>query len=143
MGRRVVLELISELRGKTTVFFSTHLLPDVERVCDSAAIIDAGRVVTSGPLEQIRAKNSATRARLLVEVDVPVKLQQALAEQPWVLSVTEAEAPGALVVAVTDLDEAAVRLPAQIADLGLRLRRLEPQESSLEDVFVGIVGARS
>ena len=143
MGRRVVLELISELRGKTTVFFSTHLLPDVERVCDSAAIIDAGRIVTSGPLEQIRAKNSATRSRLLVEVDSPVKLQQALVEQPWVSSVTDAEAPGALVVAVTDLDEAAARFPAQIADLGLRLRRLEPQEASLEDVFVGMVGARS
>lgn len=48
MGRRAVLELITELQGKTTVFFSTHLLPDVERVCDDVAILSGGRVAATG-----------------------------------------------------------------------------------------------
>jgi len=142
MGRRVVLELLTELRGKTTVFFSTHLLPDVERVCDSVAIIDGGRIVTSGSLEQVRAEYGGAQGQLLVEVDQPERLREALADQPWVARVSDAMAPDTLALTVTDLDEAAMRLPVQIADLGLRLRRIEPQEASLEDVFVGLVGAK-
>ncbi len=41
-GRRKVLELILKLKGKATVFFSSHILADVERVCDHIAVIDGG-----------------------------------------------------------------------------------------------------
>ncbi|MCL2422581.1 MAG: ABC transporter ATP-binding protein, partial [Micrococcales bacterium] len=44
LGRRTVLDLVARLRGRTTVFFSTHILGDAERVCDTVAIVDAGRV---------------------------------------------------------------------------------------------------
>lgn len=142
LGRRVVLELLTELRGRTTVFFSTHLLPDVERVCDSVAIIDRGRVVTAGPLEQVRAQYGGVQGRLLVEVDDAERLREALTGQPWVVGAADDVSPGALALTVTDLDEAAARLPAEVAALGLRLRRLEPRDASLEDVFVGMVGAR-
>ena len=43
IGRRDVLDMIASLRGRTTVFFSTHILADVERVCDTVAIIARGR----------------------------------------------------------------------------------------------------
>ena len=45
-GRRDVLELIGRLRGTCTVFMSTHILNDVERVCDRVGILDHGRLVT-------------------------------------------------------------------------------------------------
>lgn len=141
LGRRVVLDLMGELRGRTTVLFSTHLLPDVERVCDSVAIVDRGRVVAAGPLDQVRAAYGGARGRLLVQVDDPRRLRQALARQPWVVGVTDDDSPGTLALTVTDLDEAAALLPAEIVALGLRLRRLEPHEADLEDVFVGLVGA--
>lgn len=140
MGRRLVLDLISQLRGRTTVFFSTHLLADVERVCDRVAIIDAGRVKAAGPIEQVRAQGGDARGRLLVEVDRPSLLRGALSGQPWVVSIDVHETPDSLLLTVTDLDEATLQLPAEIARLGLRLRRLDPQEPSLEDVFIGMVG---
>ncbi|MHB8274764.1 MAG: ATP-binding cassette domain-containing protein [Dermatophilaceae bacterium] len=43
MGRKDVLDMLMSLRGRTTVFFSTHILADVERVCDTVAILDRGR----------------------------------------------------------------------------------------------------
>ncbi|GAB2838243.1 ABC transporter ATP-binding protein [Actinocorallia aurea] len=141
LGRHVVLELLSELRGRTTVFFSTHLLPDVERVCDSVAIVDGGRVVASGPLAEVRAAYGGVQGRLLVEVDDAPRLREALTGLPWVAGVADDLAPGTLVLTVADLDEAAVRLPAEIAALGLRLRSLEPRETGLEDIFVGLIGA--
>lgn len=142
LGRRMVLDLLTRLRGHTTVVFSTHLLPDVERVCDSVAIIDHGRTVVAGPIDEVRAGFGGAQGRLLIEVDDRARLRAALAGRPWVLGVSDEESTGELALTVTDLDEAGLRLPAEVAALGLRLRRLERREASLEDVFVGIVGAR-
>ncbi|MEW2703609.1 ABC transporter ATP-binding protein [Streptomyces koyangensis] len=140
LGRRVVLDLLTALRGRTTVLFSTHLLPDVERVCDTVAIIDKGRVITAGTLDQVRAESGSVQGRLLVEVDDGDRMREALAGQPWVAGVEKEAAPGVLLLTVTDLDAAAALLPAVVSSVGLLLRRLEPRETSLEDVFVGLVG---
>ena len=57
-GRRDLLELVAGLRGEATVVFSTHLLADVERICDRVAILDRGRRVTEGPLEDLLAAHA-------------------------------------------------------------------------------------
>ena len=51
MGRKELLDMLTSLRGRTTVFFSTHILADVERVCDMVAdtIPIRGRVVAQAP----------------------------------------------------------------------------------------------
>lgn len=141
LGRRVVLDLLAELRGRTTVLFSTHLLPDVERVCDTVAIIDHGRVLTTGSLAHVRSAFGGVQARIDVEVDDPGRLRSALEGLPWIVALDEA-APGMLTLTVTDLDEAQRRLPADVAALGLRLRRLKQRDASLEDIFVGMVGVQ-
>ena len=55
-GRRDVLALIAELRETATVIFSTHVLTDIERICDRVGILDHGRLVTEGPLDQLLAR---------------------------------------------------------------------------------------
>ena len=47
-GRKEVLEMIAALRGTATVFLSTHILADVERICDQVGIIDHGRLIIQG-----------------------------------------------------------------------------------------------
>ena len=49
IGRKDVLDLMRELRGETTVFYSTHILDDVQRVSDHVAILDHGRLVKAAP----------------------------------------------------------------------------------------------
>ncbi len=53
IGRRDVLDLMRSLRGQTTVFYSTHILDDVERVSDHVAILDHGRLVTTAPTREL------------------------------------------------------------------------------------------
>src|SRR6185295_3148553 len=67
IGRREVLEMVASLRGRTTVFFSTHILADVERVCDAVAILERGRVVASAGIGELTARAAANR--LVVEVE--------------------------------------------------------------------------
>src|SRR5690242_18679548 len=52
-GRRDMLELVSSLRGQATVLFSSHVLADVERVCDQVGILDHGRLVVEGPIDEL------------------------------------------------------------------------------------------
>ena len=130
--------MIAALRGRTTVFFSTHILADVERVCDTVAIIDHGRVVTQAGIDELRRRRGG-RHRLVMEVDDGGRLAHDLEGAPWLLSLAVDE-EGALRLAVDDVQAAERELPARIARLGLALRRLDADELSLEEVFVRLVG---
>jgi len=138
LGRRDVLEMVAALRGRTTVFFSTHILADVERVCDTVAILDRGRVLEQAPIGELRARRRE-RHRLLAEVDDPRSLATAVSGQAWADDVETADR-GVLAITTRDLAAAQRGVPETVARLGLELRRLETDEASLEDVFVDLVG---
>jgi ABC-2 type transport system ATP-binding protein len=137
IGRKEVLDMVVSLGGRTTVFFSTHILGDVERVCDSVAILNKGKVVVQSPIEQLKTRHGGHR----VVVDVGAgadRLAEALAGAPW-LSTLERGENGLLLLTVSDVEAAHHRIPAVVADLDLGLKRLETEEASLEDVFVELV----
>ena len=54
VGRKQILEILASIKGKTTVLFSTHILSDVERICDRIAVLDGGRLVLSGTIGEIQ-----------------------------------------------------------------------------------------
>ena len=60
-GRREVLEILKSIATDTTVLFSTHILSDVERICDTIGILDGGRLVLEGSLEEVRGSYRADR----------------------------------------------------------------------------------
>jgi ABC-2 type transport system ATP-binding protein len=138
MGRKDVLDMLASLRDRTTVFFSTHILADVERICDTVAILDHGRMVTQGPIEEVRARYGASKVIIEVE-DGAEGLAEAIRKEAWAVAV-ELDANGTLQVTVADEDAAARAIPAMLAQRGLALRRLEAGEMGLEEVFVHVVG---
>ena len=136
IGRREVLEMIAALAGRTTVFFSTHILADVERVCDTVAVLAGGRVVEQAGIDELKARHGGAH-RVVIEVDDTRRLQDALAAEAWAAAVTRDGRE--LLVEVVDLEAAYRQVPALVARLGLALRRFEADEVSLEDVFVDLV----
>ena len=139
IGRREVLEMVASLRGHTTVFFSTHILADVERVCDAVAILERGRIVASAGIAELTARASANRLVVELESDgAAAAVTGKLAGRPW-LKAVEATG-GTLSMAVSDVSAASHEIPAVIAAAGVALRRFQIEEASLEDVFVELVG---
>jgi ABC-2 type transport system ATP-binding protein len=139
IGRREVLEMVASLRGRTTVFFSTHILADVERVCDDVAILERGRVVASAGIGELTARAAANRLIVELEGDgAAAAVARIIAGRAWVRSIETEE--GVLRIAVSDLPAAQREIPAAIATAGVALRRFEIGETSLEQVFVEIVG---
>ena len=140
IGRREVLEMLASLRGRTTVFFSTHILADVDRVCDTVAILDRGRLVVQAPMEELKSRYRAHR--LVVEVTSGGdELAAQVETQPWASAVRRGT-NGAIEVTVSDMDAAQHEIPALVAARGLGLSRLEAGEVQLEEVFVDLVGGK-
>ena len=132
VGRREVRDLIRSLRDEgLTVFLNSHLLGEVELVCDRVAIVDRGRVVRSGRLADLIG--GAPEIRLTVD-RVDGDLLAALERHADVLDVRGTT----VTLGVTDLDVAPV-IAETVVRSGYRLFELVPVQRSLEDVFVGLV----
>jgi len=140
-GRRDLLALIAELRQRATVIFSTHVLADVERICDRVGILDHGRLVTEGPLDDLLTRYAMPLYRIEPEPGQATEvasLADALRARPWVQSVTATG--GTLVIAITDPAAAGAELLPLVAAAGVRVITLERARPSLEDVFLRLVG---
>jgi ABC-2 type transport system ATP-binding protein len=140
-GRRDVLELIGRLQGVTTVFMSTHILTDVERICDRVAILDRGRLVAEAPMDELLAQH----ARPILELDPEPGQEAAVAglaatlrTAAWAREVREQH--GVLRVAVTDTERATAEALPLVVAAGVRLARFERVQPTLEDVFLQLVG---
>jgi ABC-2 type transport system ATP-binding protein len=142
-GRRDLLALIAGLRRDATVVFSTHVLDDVERICDRVGILDAGRLLVDAPLDELLARYAVASYRLeLAPGDVPAleSLRAEIARQAWCESVAS-DAAG-LVVALRDEAAASRQLLALVVAAQVRLIRFEQIRPTLEDVFLRLVGRR-
>jgi ABC-2 type transport system ATP-binding protein len=140
-GRRDLLVLIAELRASATVLFSTHVLADIERICDRVGILDHGRLVTEAPLDELLARFALPLYRLDPEPgqDAAVDaLATVLRGTPWVDGVRAHE--GQLVVSVSDERAASAGLLPLVVAGGVRLAAFERVRPSLEDVFLRLVG---
>jgi len=141
-GRRDILEVIRELSRSSTVLFSTHILNDVERVCDRVAIINRGRLVTEGPMDALLERYAQPvyilEAEPGTEAALPALVDR-IRDAAWV---TGAElSHGLLRVGIGDGATAGRELLAAAAAAGVSLVRFERQRPSLEDVFLRLVGA--
>jgi ABC-2 type transport system ATP-binding protein len=143
-GRVDMLAVIRQLGGESTVLFSTHILTDVERVCDRVAILDHGLLVTTGPMAELLERYARPVYRLEPEDgqgEATPRLLEALRAAPFVTRVDET--PAGLRVAISDAPDAGRQLLALVAAQGVALLVFERQRPTLEDVFLQLVGRRA
>ena len=115
MGRHDVLEVMERLRKHTTIFYSTHILSDVQRVSDTVAILDRGELVAQAPIEQLLG-GSATVYSIVIKGGGEMARAR-LASQPWVSSVKVMPgANGQVTWQVTVTDEPAAENSVGAAD---------------------------
>ena len=135
VGREEMLDLVARLAGfGISIVFATHLLDDVQRVCEHVVMIDRGHLVLAGPIDQLMQ----TTGQLSVEVggrpDAVAALVAALATQGLAAQPVDDHR---LEVDIRDRgDDASDAVRDAIADLGLRLYALSTRHRSLDDVFL-------
>ena len=142
--------LIKELAGGHTVMLSTHILPEVEAVCDDCIVIAGGRIVARGSPEELR-QSRRSQARVLVEVRAPAPdLRETLLAVPGANDVEVLSPPGAspdqpVTVAVQprdgrDLREAVV---AAVVQRGWSLLEVRLERATLEEFFVQVTAQQA
>jgi ABC-2 type transport system ATP-binding protein len=141
MGRRDVLEVLERLRKHTTVFYSTHILDDVQRVSDTVVILHHGQLVAHAPIQELLAGKDGIVYSLIVKGDGGSAKTQ-ISQQPWVTSVTAESSNGttALQVNVTDAGAAESQLLRLVlADSGATVTEFGRKKHNLEEIFLNIV----
>jgi ABC-2 type transport system ATP-binding protein len=140
-GRRDVLEVMERLRKYSTIFYSTHILEDVQRVSDTVAIMNHGELVAQAPIEELLKGSGETTYQVRVK-GCSAQVRDVVRAQPWVSSLTEAAVNGYISWNICVTDEAAaennlVRLV--LSEPGTTVLEFERQKYNLEDIFLKIV----
>ena len=143
-GRYEVIKIMERLRGTTTIFYSTHILQDVERVADQVAIVRDGTIALQGSLNEIVHGNHNA---LIVEIEGD--------DQWWWMRSASCRSQGnrgrpagirqekrRLTIQVSDIDAARREIPPLIVRFPVIFERCSPSVSSLEDIFLGITSGQ-
>ncbi len=154
LGRRDVLAIMERLRERTTIFYSTHILNDVQQISDTVAILDHGRLVAHKPIEALLGDDGRTVYRLALRgATTPVR--EEVARLPWVTAVEDeiaarpanGDAAGDGVVwrvTVSNPDAAEQQLlRAVLAHPEVVVTEFARRRFALEEVFVNLVEGNS
>ena len=135
LGREEMLELVGRLNGfGISAILATHLLDDVQRVCQNVVMVDRGHLVLAGPIDQLMQTTGYMRVEVGGRDDAVAVLAQALAAKD--VSTTPVDAHHIDVDTEVHGDVTFDIVRDAVADLGLRLYAVSTRHRSLDDVFL-------
>jgi len=131
LGRKEILEIISSARGETSVIFSTHILSDVEKICDDTAILEKGRIALCGTVSELKAKRSGSDVQI-----VPASAGDA--EKTAQLLGGEVHS-GTVIVKNASQDKM-LSILKTISENRIPILKIEHTEPDLEQLFMEVIG---
>jgi ABC-2 type transport system ATP-binding protein len=135
VGRHDVREIVRHLKARgATVFLNSHLLTEVEQVCDRVAMIDRGRVIAMGTLDELRGEMRRVRLRAAgLECGGAAVLHR-------FGTVQHEGGPDGWITIVGPAGDDVPRLVAELVAVGARIYAVEPARESLEERFLELLG---
>lgn len=139
-GRHDVLEVMERLRKHTTIFYSTHILSDVQQVSDTVAILNFGELVAQAPLDELLAIGDKTLYSLVLD-NTSIEAENLVRSQPWVTDLLVAQKGDHFgwQVTVTESETAQSELLRLIlTDRSINVLEFGQKKFDLEEVFLNI-----
>jgi ABC-2 type transport system ATP-binding protein len=150
IGRKETINIINSLKGKYTVVFSTHILTDVERVCDRIALIEKGSLILEGNIGDIKSKYSNLNETLQISVmeKTPGDFQKFISSVNnidylnYISHENDKEHENIIHITfkTSDRKQTGDEFPKVIYENGLSLVRFAFDEINLEDIFMSATG---
>lgn len=138
VGRKEILDILSLARKRTTIVFSTHILSDVERICDSIGVLDKGRLMLQGTVDEVKSNYRKDIIRIEVgQETVMEKLTKGLADLPHVIEVKADR--NKIDVKLPNAEQSGGYILAYLVKENIPVLRYEVMEPSLENVFLEVV----
>ncbi|WAA12879.1 ABC transporter ATP-binding protein [Fervidibacillus halotolerans] len=138
MGRKEILDILRDVTKKTTVIFSSHILSDVEKVCDTIGILNQGQLLLQGNLSEMKENYSKMGVRMdFFNAKDAEEAEKVLVDLPFVFKLERLEMT--LSVQLTSHPSNTNELLKIVSMKGWNLKKYELIEPSLEDVFLEVV----
>ncbi len=137
IGRHDILELMKKIKTRTTIVFSTHVLSDVEEVCDDVAVLHEGRILYWGDMDQL--KGSSKRPILVVELDLKAEEEsfiEFLLARNYRYELLESEIKISLPEKTEESQKVRDEIWNYILNNKLMVKKYLQEKASLEDVFM-------
>lgn len=141
LGRRDVLEVMQRLRQHTTIFYSTHLLDDVQRVSDMVVMLKEGELLIQAPLHTLLTNQETITYEITLR-GATQETYNRLAQQAWVSSIVllTAHDPAVWQVIVSDAQAAEeALLPLITSSSHVHILSFGRKKHALEDIFVSLM----
>lgn len=140
IGRRDVLEVMSKLRKHTTIFYSTHILDDVQKVSDTVVILNKGELVAQGPIEELLAGSEGLVYVIQMKGAMDA-LHQEILSLPWVSGIISREDNGEITwqVSVNDPQIAEVELLKLLVNKPVLVTEFRRKRYELEEIFMQVI----
>lgn len=142
-GRFEMLRLISSMRGKCTVFFSTHILADVERTCDRVVMIHRGRIVANELLEDLLRRYSTEQYELRVADGFEDRALELIRPMPPVREAVIGDGVIRITAKHGQLDDLRRAVIGAMASEEIVVIDFHLVTRSLESIFFDIIGVNS
>lgn len=133
VGRKEILDILSSVRQETTVLFSTHILSDVERICDRIALLNGGKIALEGTIEDIKQIKKGSE----LEIEFYQQEDAALVARQYAGSCS---ANGTRLFFTQKTKEDMGEIMAYLVEHHIFIRRMEMQEPTLENLFLEVIG---
>lgn len=138
VGRKELLDILKEAKKQTTVLLSTHILSDVESICDEIAILHDGKIALSGRLEDLKSKRSYDE--IIISFYTTEDRERYCAQLRKITGVCKVEEDGCTChIHVQDIQDMGKLMLKEAVDLGLSFRRFDVKEPTLEDIFLEVI----
>ncbi|AIS53360.1 ABC transporter like protein [Thermoanaerobacter kivui] len=136
-SRYDILNQILEMKknGKT-IFLSTHILSDAERVCDYVGILDKGKIIFSGRLKELKQKYIQPVYDIVFE-NLPTNAEEKLNNVKWIDDIKIEN--DIISIYVNDIEAAKKNILNEISKLSIPVISLQRRENTLEDIFIRMV----
>jgi ABC-2 type transport system ATP-binding protein len=141
MGRHAVLRIMEQLRERATIFYSTHILDDVQRVSDRVVILNRGELIAQGPVQALLAGDQGAVYTIVTQGDTELACER-LSRQPWVtnLELSNMDEGTRWAVAVSDTEAAQARLLRLVMqDEWIEVIEYGRHVLELEEIFMRLV----
>lgn len=137
-GRKEILDIMQQVRGRTTVIFSTHVLSDVERICDRVVLLNEGKAALTGTIEELKGKHR--KDRLILEFASADDLNQFMqSDQMRKAGSLYKEDRLKLRFETAEIDKMERMAIKRLMDTGILPVKMEVEEPTLESLFMEVV----
>lgn len=141
IGRKETINIINSLKQKYTVIFSTHILSDVERICDRIAVIEKGALILDGSVKDIKERNANLNETLHIEIlNNSNNLENLIIDLKKLNFISDVNFETGeninITIKTSDKQKAGEEIPKIIAGYNGTLCKFEFESANLEDIFI-------